>query len=312
MKSLPVLIILICIVRVSNAQQLITDEGIQLKPGIYRDFYEFKYNRPSIKFDYTVFPPGPPAYSYTINISKQAVKAIGTIYGFCDGKDVYLSYSKSPGVPLTYGKVSYLGRYCIYWFTVMRTWSVNVTEYFYMPIPLGTSDLAAIIDMNTGQTYGLSRKIVEYLIEDDPEIHNRYLSDEKDRENLEAYLVEYLEKHKHEIKINKDYLTSGDINEMLLYKYSDLSPLDYCNKIIEEISGCKDILEIEISESKYSNGQYKHIGLRARHNYGYNPDYLYRIGKWRYYDKNGNLEKEVRYDLIGHDPADYEELIIHY
>ncbi len=191
MKSLPVLIVLICLVRLSYGQQLITDEGVQLKPGIYRDFYEFKYNRPSIKFDYTVFPPGPPTYSYTINISNQTVKAIGAIYGFCDGKDVYLSYSRSPGVPFTYGKVSYLGRYCIYWFTVMRTLPVSVTEYFYMPIPLGTSDLAAIVDMNTGQKYGLSRKIVEYLIEDDPEIHNRYLSDEKDRENLEAYLVEY-------------------------------------------------------------------------------------------------------------------------
>jgi hypothetical protein len=312
MKSLPLLILLICIVRVLSGQQLITDEGIQLKPGIYRDFCEFKYNRPSIKFDYVITPPGPPNYSYAINIEKPLAKAIGTIYGYCDGRDVYLSYSKSPDSPGVYGKVSYLGRYCIYWFTVMRSWYVKVSDYNYMPIPLGTSDRAAIVDMNTGQKYGLTKKLVEYLIEDDPEIYKHFSEDKKNSENFEAYLVEYLNKHKLEIKINEDDLTFGDINEMLLYENSDLSPVDYCNQIIERISGCKAITEIEISESNHPNGQCKHIGLRARHSYRYNPDYFYKIGTWRYYDDDGTLKKEIRYDLLGHDPSDYEDLIIHY
>ena len=46
-------------------------------------------------------------------------------------------------------------------------------------------------------------------------------------------------------------------------------------------------------------------GYSTTHNYSPNPDFRYKIDLWRYYDSNGDLKKEIMYDLTGHilDPA---------
>lgn len=308
MKPLLSLVILICFAGMSSGQQLITDESVPLNPGIYRDFYEFKYNKPSIKFNDTIYPNS----SYGIKISKEEKRAIGLIYGYCDGSYVYLPSPVSLNNPAKYSKVSYLGRYSLYWFTTTHSIPFSIGNGLTVPIPVGANDEAAFVDMNTGQKQGLYKKWVESKIKEDPEIYNRYLADERSLENRTAYLVEYLARHKEEIQVNKDDLTSGDINEILLFRPSDSSPLDYCHRVIADLSGCKDIKQIEISESKYSNGNCKYIGLRAKHNYGFSPDYEFRIGNWRYYYRDGKLNEEINFDLIGHERSTYENLIIHY
>jgi hypothetical protein len=303
-----------CLAGVSYGQQLITDESVELNPGIYRDFYEFKYNKPSIKLDDPTDSPEEPNYSYKINLNKENRKAIGHIYGYCNGMDVYLPSPVSTFNPEGFSKVSYLGRYSIYWFAITRTVSLPVPAetFLSVPIPVGTNDEVVFVDMNTGEKQGLYRKWVESKIKDDPEIYKRYLADERSLENRVVYLIEYLAKHPEEIQVNKDDLTSGDINEILLVRPSDASPLDYCNRIMADLSQCTGIKQIEISESKYSKGNYKYIGLRARHYYGFSPDYEYRIGNWRYYNRDGTLKEEIDYDLIGRDRSTYEDLIIHY
>lgn len=316
MKSFISILILMCLAGVSSGQQLITDVTVPMNPGIYRDFYEFKYNKPSIKIYDMIASPEDPDYSYGIIISKKDKKAIGLIYGYCDGSHVFLPTPVSLGNPAKFGRVSYLGRYSLYWYTTSKSVPFPIPPAGSgqsVSIPVGTYDEAIFVDMNTGEKRGLDRKSVESKIKDDPEIYDRFIADERSIENMAAYLIKYMTKHKEEIQVNKDDLTSGEINEILLVRPSDASPLDYCHRVMADLSGCKDIIQIEISESKYANGNYKYIGLRAKHYYGsFSPVYSYRIGNWRYYYRDGKMKKEISFDIIGHDRSTYEDLIIHY
>jgi len=312
MKPLLSLVILICLSGISSGQQLITDITVPLNPGIYRDFYEFKYNKPSIKTCDMIVSPEDPNYSFGAIISKKDKKAVGRIYGYCDGRKVYLPTPVSMGSPDKYSKVSYMGRYSLYWYATTRSVPIHTGNGMTVPIPVGTDDEAIVVDMNTGQKLDLSSKWVELIIKEDPVIYNRYRTDERSLENRAAYLIEYLARHKEEIQVSKDDLTSGDINEILLFRPTDSTPVDYCHRVMADLSGCKDIKQIEISESKYSNGNYKYIGLQAKHYYGFSSDYVYKIGNWRYYYRDGKLKEEINFDLIGHDRSAYEDLIIHY
>lgn len=259
-----------------------------------------------------IVSPEDPDYAYGIIISDEDIKAIGRIYGYCDGSNVYLPTPVSLGNLAKYGRVSYLGRYSLFWYTTKQYATVPAGNNIKVSFPLGTNDEAYAVDMNTGQKLDLSGNWVEKKIKEDPEIYKQYVAEGRSTENRAVYLIKFLETHKEEIQVNKNDLTSGDINEILLVMPSDASPLDYCHRVIEALSGCNGIKQIEISESKYSNGNYKYIGLEAKHYYGFSSDYVYKIGNWRHYDRDGKLMEESNLDLIGHERSAYEDLIIHY
>jgi hypothetical protein len=299
MKSIALMVIFLGFSLVSAGQHLITDSGSALKKGMYKDFYEFKYNKPSLKFDYH-FRPSKYANTYfNVSIDKESAKSIGEVYGFCDGKEVYLAFGQKLNSRTQFIRLAFIGRYCMYWYTTYNNVVVPINGISYI-LPLGKTDNISILDMNTGQRESLTNIKLKSILKDDPDIYNRYLSDAHYLENRAKYLVEYSLKHKKDILINQADLTTGKINEILAYKPSDSSFTGYSNRVINELAGCKDISKIEISSSKYSNGNYKFIGLRSTHNYGPNPDFSYKIGLWRYYDSKGDLKKEIMYDLTEH------------
>ena len=77
---------------------------------------------------------------------------------------------------------------------------------------------------------------------------------------------------------------------------SDVDDSTYFDRIMK-LSLDSNFHVIQLSEARYGNEQIKFIGLKSKHNYGRNPDYLYKIGTWRYFYRNGQLKKRVDYDL---------------
>jgi hypothetical protein len=101
MKKLILGFILIYSAFFSNSQELIIKDSINLKKFIYLDFTDFKYNSQSFHLKYEIC-----IYSmsycflnskckidyYFINIHSKIVKEIGYVFGFCDGKNIYINH----------------------------------------------------------------------------------------------------------------------------------------------------------------------------------------------------------------------------
>lgn len=306
MKTLIPLVFVVGLVTLASGQQLITDDSVVLKKGIYKDFYEFKYNKPSLSFDYPVIVTSFSDHIHILMVDKKTARSLKEIYGFCDGKDVYLLFGEKLKRNTCFLKVSVLGRYCLLWYTSFDMIPIHVRGLSFV-LPVGKSDKIKIIDMNTGKP---AVEPLKSIIEDDPEIYSRYLSDRHYLLNQLIYLAEYSLKHKGEIERDPGDMTSGEINAILMPQPGDTNLNTYYDKIRGELSICRNIMEIKISASKYSNGNYKFIGLRALHKYGHDPDYWYRIGLWRYYHRNGQIKREVIYDITGDDYQAYKHLVI--
>ena len=41
------------------------------------------------------------------------------------------------------------------------------------------------------------------------------------------------------------------------------------------------------------------LGINAKHKLGRNSNYLYKVGTWAFYSKDGELEKYIEYDVNG-------------
>ena len=106
-----------------NAQNLIINDTIY-RVGIYRTFEEFKFNKPSIAFNYNVvinihsyskFNIAQQIALYKIMINKKIGKSIGNVFGFSNGKNVYIN-DRSPKLsPKTdFSKIEYFGIFCYY------------------------------------------------------------------------------------------------------------------------------------------------------------------------------------------------------
>ncbi|WP_346858432.1 hypothetical protein [uncultured Draconibacterium sp.] len=115
-----------------NGQSLIVNDTTY-KPGIYKNFEEFKFNNPSIDFSYQIstktrnygffnygngFPQnvtkGKVSY-YRISINRKTANSIGSVYGFSDGKNVYINPNNPVLGPKTeFTKIEYFGDYCYF------------------------------------------------------------------------------------------------------------------------------------------------------------------------------------------------------
>jgi len=108
-----------------NAQEFIANSlSSDLKIGIYKNFEEFKNNSPSIKLEYQVLEAqkktagifdGMKTTFFYLDISKEAAKKIGKVYGFCDGKNIFINEFK-PRLKSTvlFMRVGFVENYCIF------------------------------------------------------------------------------------------------------------------------------------------------------------------------------------------------------
>jgi hypothetical protein len=169
-----------------------------LKAGIYKNFEEFRYNNPSVEFNYQVSEKmrkygdlrssGRIPY-YRINIERETGRSIGKVFGFCDGNNVFIN-EDIPGLgPKTeFVQVEDLGRYCYFEDrkpTTIFIGTVPSTIYYIE---------RKIMDTDTGEIIALNKRTLPEIIADDADLLAEYNNDPNKGRKLKEYLIRYLEK----------------------------------------------------------------------------------------------------------------------
>lgn len=191
-------VLLICSFIVQS-QSLIINDTIY-KPGIYRTFEEFKYNNPSLEFKYEIttrnrgygfLNSAGQVTFYRIVIDKKVGKSIGEVYGFSDGKSVYINEELPRlGPKAEFSKIEYFAKYCYF------------EDIFYTTIYNGTSTTTAasldekIIDINTGVVISLNKQTLRDLLANDSELLDEFNSEKHKNKKLKEYVIRYLQKQK--------------------------------------------------------------------------------------------------------------------
>ncbi|RDC63797.1 hypothetical protein [Adhaeribacter pallidiroseus] len=188
----------------SDKQEYIVDKEVVLKPGFYRDFQEFKTNSPSVAFNNSPLTTVTKGYGflnatgevvyYRVSMEKSLARKIGNVYGFCDGKSIYLNPEISVFRPnMKFSKLDYLGRYCYF------------EDLMYKSVPTGNGMASntylaeKALDINTGEITILSKKTLKEIIAKDAALLEDFTNETKKNKVLKDYLISYSDKHINEI-----------------------------------------------------------------------------------------------------------------
>jgi len=74
---------------------------------------------------------------------------------------------------------------------------------------------------------------------------------------------------------------------------------EYRNNLIQCLEESKLAKNVKPFERKYKNGKYKVLGINAKHQFGRNSNYLYKVGTWAFYNEDGTIENLIEYDVNG-------------
>lgn len=174
---------------------LYCDYSNSLIPGFYNTFSELINNTPSNKFDYPIKTQiekteGVENRIYSIDINRLARRSIGKVYGFSDGKSIYLSSEQQKVKSHSeFFKAEDIGRY--YYFKSKQLVPMSVGNV----VTILKFAVEYIIDKNTGEITVLNKSELKNLIENDTELLERFLSEKKKTNMLKKYLVEFLDRN---------------------------------------------------------------------------------------------------------------------
>lgn len=183
---------LIGIAYIAVGQDLISNSGIALKAGFYKNYEELKSNSPSIPFDYPIGMKKACldeeevcVYRYRIRIERQKAAEIGEVFGFSDGENVYIR-TGNKGV-LTphdrYSKMDRVGKYGLY--STKLNASKGKKAY---PADLTTF----VVDLTSGETKQLIESQVQKIIADNAELLAEFINTKrKKRSPYGEYIRRY-------------------------------------------------------------------------------------------------------------------------
>jgi len=191
LKTTPFFILALIFSLNSLAQfKILDDPG--LNKGIYKNFEEFKNNSPSLPLNDTPiqsysltasdFGSVPNLIYYNLLVRKKNKKEWGTVFGFCDGYNVYINPSQLPikkSVP--FFRISYFGELCYFETFVRQGINSFVTTFD-----------GNVIDLNTGVSTKLSKESFSELISDDKELLERYKVEPHKYKRMKDYFIEYM------------------------------------------------------------------------------------------------------------------------
>jgi len=203
-------------------QKLIINDSIYRK-GIYKTFEEFKYNKPSIEFNYDIIiknrgygllnTAGQLAI-YKILINKKVGKSIGNIFGFCDGKNVYINDNSPRLSPKTeFSKIEYFGKYCYYKeiynqkvSTPKSRAEINIKSTRNISISNNVRRIKnrsetstegrlveKIINIDSGKVIKLSIKTLRDIITNDKELLDEFNKESQQSKKLREYLIRFID-----------------------------------------------------------------------------------------------------------------------
>jgi hypothetical protein len=211
MKKILISLSICILTQLLYSQNLIVDDNVTLKKGIYKTFEEFKNNSPSIPLEYEILS-GKIVYAgfeihndtlYNLKVDKDKANEIGLIWGFCDGKHAYINMQPTMKrdkktknnikvfKPFSqFDKIFFIGRYC--YFTTGQYGGNSIYPQHWV----------CVLDFNTGKEIYLDNKTLKELISKDEqlleEFKNEKLFADKDLIYY-RYLSLYDQKHKDEI-----------------------------------------------------------------------------------------------------------------
>jgi hypothetical protein len=304
-------IVLFFISSFSFAQpKTILEDYQNFKEGIYKTFEEFKFNSPSVPLTYgkahksKSYPEndkyGGSLDIYKLEITREKAKEIGAVWGFCDGRDIYIwTGGDHFNSKYNFIKLDFFGRYCHY--REISTQSHGYTS----PITGfrqggGYSVKVSTVAMNlsNGAFFNVTKKNIKVILESDSLLAEKFKSEPNKSDKLVTYLEIYSRKHYKEVTHPINSTNEKDI-ELSSYLYkSDTLMTDkvYYDRLMDNGNHFLFIgKELRVKEHK--NGHVKTIGVLARHNKSENKGYYFKIGTWLTYYANGQLKQRVDYDL---------------
>ena len=180
----------------SFAQYPIVSDSIK-KAGIYRTFEEFKNNNPSIVIDfisstykierderkYGNIGNRKSIYAYGLNCDQRTSENIGYIFGFCDGKKIYIT-SETQQFP------NYMSFYEINYLNTFSYFDFVSTDYLNS---ISLESLSCeVIDLKTGKFSKLTKSFIKKIISDNSELSRKFEFQDEKSKHLKEYLIDYL------------------------------------------------------------------------------------------------------------------------
>ena len=191
MKTLIAILLIFTTQLVAKAQNLIINKT-KFNRGIYLTFEEFKLDSPSIAFNYNIKEKirniggifsSNSITTYKIEIERKEAEKIGSIYGFSDGKNVYIKPALEILTPnREFYKVENFGRYCHF--------KDIVSSYMY-----GGSSVRFFcdryIDLKTGVELELNNKEMIKLLKDDETLLEEFKNETSKKSKYFNYIMKY-------------------------------------------------------------------------------------------------------------------------
>ncbi len=304
MKNNLLIFISILISGTISSQDYIIDADT-LNKGIYRFFEEFKYNAPSLPLDFEIYEVQVKkrlSYLptiYMLKVNQQFDDSIKSIYGFCDGKDVYIhSYEgkRSSASKSTFVKVQNLGRICSFDDVITSPSSIPTADPGSMNIHTTSSlqKVLGIVDLTNGKRKIVSEFNLSEIIESDSILLNELIKQDEKELDCAKFINKFSERNEKYLEIYDQNI--GLIMQNVYYSESDTSLAEFGSRL-NKIESNPLLTKIELWQNNYGNGQIKFIGYKAKHKEGVNQDYSYKIGTWMYFFKNGQLKELIDYNI---------------
>ncbi|MBL4651340.1 MAG: hypothetical protein JKY53_00535, partial [Flavobacteriales bacterium] len=206
--------LIICCCQTLLAQELITDSTTVLKAGIYKDFFEFKYNCPRHEFNHKVdsmYLKYSDKKGLAFATNQQSLyfqlknkKGVKNSFGFCDGKNIFIKVNQDKKGNPIFSNVDHLGRYAL---------MSMVTDSEVNPIAVGAAGMIGVaatyepprlilkvVSLTTGNIYTLTESALNQIVSDDSKILDYVIRDGNINEKLEPYLLMYSNRHKKDVK----------------------------------------------------------------------------------------------------------------
>lgn len=282
-------------------QVIITDENVLYKPGIYKDFEEFKFNNPSISFTYKVdsieyksldrFNPEKSHFSYRLIIDKQQAKEVGSVFGFCDGHRIFINETNPPmSEKVNFELLQFVGLYSYF------------EQFVYLPGEMGAPNSSIIINkmvnINNGDVTIITDQEIGKILSNDNQLLKQFtvLSDKK--AYVKDYLALYSLKHKQDGVFCRDKkMTKAEADSFLIRQKTDSTDMLYYHRLASKLKTNPAFSDAKFEEEYYENGTRKLIGFNTRCNFDPNDQFLYCVGLWKSYYENGLIKEEIFYSI---------------
>ena len=154
------------------------------KPGIYKSFYEFKTNNPSVEFAGEIksqaFNLGNKTYftEYLLKITKEESKKIGNVFGFSDGTNFYIGTELHNIYDFSFYKLEFIGKKILY-FESLKSGKYGLVKD------------KNILTMDSGEIKYMTNSRMKKLLKDKPTLYKKFKAQSNKYDYIKEYIIEY-------------------------------------------------------------------------------------------------------------------------